>query len=591
MVMEDKFSEEVVTNLDRVLKFTQNKSCVEKTKKIIKQYADLDAAVNSDLSTLVAQSLGWVAELKKNPKSVYDAIECYEMNELLKTISKYREDVANEVLIYICYVVEESLSKQEVGNYLKWINNGHVSKLLGVASEFSSNGGLKIQNDIFSILGVNTDGLEKFDNYASKLDGRKMNLQEKIQFLSILKDLVNLKKYQELEKINYTKITDLSKLLEKGIGIKIGRKTSSIKYGILLTEDRKKDKNVDFLIGKHIEHGSIKKWLLKDDVTKLVIDEIEKIGLRSNIFVSSGKKIKEARTDGSFSTKWTEMLQNVVCKIVGSKTKKLPPKVSIQGSAPNTIFDKIKNDYFEAMKGDKEAGKSALSKIRNMIHMSYAAGKLPLPLRHVLDEIEMLEKSIEHDVPLSHKGAKITAKVWTRRVPEDLYDSERLRCCIYLPNGEQMQEIPLFVMDPKTTMVQYFVQGIDDPVAAATLYAGVSKERPVLFLDTWDGGGLAYIALGSDKTKEFVIDTLIKMGKMIGAGNVVIFSKAEYGRPEEFCNYLRRDGFATSKVHFQAVDVSDSVLQKYSAGRKHHYTDAFECNKMEGNIEAFSIEL
>jgi len=513
------------------------------------------------------------------------------MGDLISTVVKYREDVANEVLQYITYVVEESLNRQEVEKYLKWVNNGHVSKLLDVASEFSANGGLKIRNDIFSILGVETYALQKFDEYASKLNGRKINLEEKIQFLSILKNLVNLKKYNELESINYTRITELTRLLEKSLGIKISRKTSSIKYGILLTEDRKKDMNVDFLINQHIKHGSIGKWLLNDEVANSVIESIEKAGIDTGIFVSSGRKIKSAQIEGSFSTTWTEMLQILTYKIVGSRSKKLPPKVSFHGFSPNTIFDKIKNDYFEALKNDKEAGKKVLLKIRNLISVAYPNNKIPLPLCHILSEIEMLEKSIEHDVPLSHKGAKITAKMWTRRIPEDLYDSERLRCCMFLPNGENKEEASLFMMDPKTSMIQYFIQGIDEYVSVATLYAGTCRERPVIFVDTWDGSGLAYIALGNDKTKDFIIDTLIKIGKMVNAANIVIYARGEYGRPEEFCNYLRRQGFIASQLHFKAVDAEDAVLQKYSSGRKHHYTDAYDWNRMDGKIEVFSIEL
>jgi hypothetical protein len=154
-----------------------------------------------------------------------------------------------------------------------------------------------------------------------------------------------------------------------------------------------------------------------------------------------------------------------------------------------------------------------------------------------------------------------------------------------------MEEIPLFLMDPKSSMLQYFIQGIDGNTSAAELFAGTYNERPAIFMDTWDAGGLAYIALGTDKTKEFVLDTLIKFGKVSNAANLIIFAKPEYGRSEEFCNFMRRDGFLASEIDFKSIDVENSVLRKYSSGKKCHYTDAYKWNNMQGKIEAFSIEL
>jgi len=589
-LIKTNFSDEMEINLKRVSDFTKDQACVDKAIELLNIFTALDEKVNSDLSSVLATSLGWIAELNKSPEAFLKAAECYRMPQVIQTVSKYREDVANEVLTNITYVVEESLSKEEVQKYLKWTNNGHVSKLLDVAEEFSHNGGLKIRNDIFSILGVKTHAIDKFDELASKFGNRRTNLQEKIRYLSILKDIVNLKKYESLDNVRYDKITDITKMLEAEIGIRIKRNTSSIKCGLLLTEDCKRDGNVSFLINRYKENGSIRKWLETDAQAASVINEIDSIGLNSKIFVASGKTIKQERIEGNFSEKWPDALKYLVCKLTGNRSEKIAPKIGIQNLPPNTIFSKIKQDYFSAMNGDSDAAMRLLSTLNTLVSSAYN-GNLPASVKNLIAEIEMIHKSIEHNVPLTHKGAKITAKMWTRRVPNDLYHSERLRCCMYLPNGEMKDEIPLYMMDPKTTLMQYWVQGIDEPVAAATLYAGTSSSRPVIFLDTWDAGGLTYIALGSDKTKEFVIDTLVKAGKVMNASSVLVFSKAVYGRPEEFCNYMRRKGFSSRAVKFKAVDVNDKVLRKHSLTRKHHYTDAFDFERMAGNVDAFSIEL
>lgn len=88
-----------------------------------------------------------------------------------------------------------------------------------------------------------------------------------------------------------------------------------------------------------------------------------------------------------------------------------------------------------------------------------------------------LEKVIVHGGTATHKGAKI----WKRKFPDDMYDSDDLRCCIFLPNGEK-NEIPLFIMDPKTTLIQFYIQGIDNHVSVAFVYAGFLDNKPSILI-------------------------------------------------------------------------------------------------------------
>lgn len=252
------------------------------------------------------------------------------------------------------------------------------------------------------------------------------------------------------------------------------------------------------------------------------------------------------------------------------------------------IFEVIKKSYVLALQNDKDAGIKVIEKIKKIINKVYENRKIPRNIESFLIDIDNLEKIITYGGVLNYRGAKVIAKVWRRRIPEDFYDSELLRCCIYLPEGEYMFEIPLFMMDPKTTSLQYFIQGIDEPVASATFYAGISSGQTVLLVDTWDAGGLVYSALGHEKMKNFVLESMKKFGEIIGK-KVLVFSKAEYGRPEEFCNYLREKGFKIEKVNFEAIDIEDLVLKNYSDGKKHHYTDAFGTKPMKGSIEVFPL--
>lgn len=196
---------------------------------------------------------------------------------------------------------------------------------------------------------------------------------------------------------------------------------------------------------------------------------------------------------------------------------------------------------------------------------------------------------IEDGTIFTFRGARVTARVWRRIVPQDFYDSEILWCCWFLPQGEQ-QEISLLLMDPQTTMLQFFVQGIINPISVAFIYAGTVESEPAFLVDTWEGGSFAYISLGQEKMKEFVLDSMIKFCKKCGAKKLLIHAEPEFSRAKEFRNFLRDKGMSSQKVFFKSIDPEDTVLQKYSQTKKHHTTDAFGENPLKGKIEAFVID-
>ena len=215
---------------------------------------------------------------------------------------------------------------------------------------------------------------------------------------------------------------------------------------------------------------------------------------------------------------------------------------------------------------------------------------MPTAAVDILNDIEMLEKVLDYGGTVTFRGAKVMAKVWKRKIPDDLYDSENLWCCIFFPDNEY-REISLFAMDPKTTLIQFFIQGLKEPVSCAFAYAGTSDDKPAIFIDTVELGALAYAALGQDKMKEFCYESILKFGQKSGADRVIFFSHPEYGRSVEFCSYLRDLGLKEKKIYFEAIDSEDIVLKKFSTENKHHYTDAFKIKPLKGKVKGFVVDI
>jgi len=577
--------------INEIVNYTKDNKLKKVVLDTVEKYIELDSKFNTKNAIQVFESLKWVAEKKKDSDFVRNAAECFLMNGVIEAMLKYHGDVSDEVFSNISWKIEEHADKNIVQKYLNWINNGHISKLLNFAEELNGNGNLKIKTDIFSIINVDENGLEKFDFYADKIGDKKLFLEKKVELFSVLRDIVNKNKDEYAEILVNKGIKELSRRVENDLNrIKSLENTSSLKCAIKFVEDMKRDENVEFLLGKYNEFGNIRKWLFADEVTKNVIKRMEEIGFNTNLYVAGGEVISQKRTEGHFSENWSDALKSIVIKIVGSKRNKTLPKISIPKAAPGAIFKKIKNNYTAALNQDSNAAKKLLKELKEMIQKSYSGRKVPKSVNEILNDMDSLEKAIVYGGIATLKGAKVVAKVWKRKIPEDLYDSEKLYCCVFLPEGEK-GEIPLFMMDPKTTLLQYYIQGINDPISIVFLYAGLVNNKPALLVDTWEGGALVYAAIGQEKMKDFIYKSILKFAKKVDAKIVVFYAKPKYGRAKEFCSYLRDIGLKSKKIYFEAIDSEDSVLQSYSEGKKHHYTDAFDTKPIKGKVEAFAVEL
>ena len=217
-------------------------------------------------------------------------------------------------------------------------------------------------------------------------------------------------------------------------------------------------------------------------------------------------------------------------------------------------------------------------------------------MEEVHDLVSGLKGQIDFGV--RSRGGSITAKITKRNVPECFYENERLSCCIFKPDGASNREIPLLLMDPQTTMLEYWIEGSDEFMGTATLYAG--KDNQIL-MDTWEANSMVYSVLGHDRTKKFVLDSLVLAADKAltdeSKPKKLVVYDCSYGKPREFVNFVRSleksSGAITyeNECEFEAADIGDNALRR-SETAQHHYTDAFGYwNPMGGILGAFVVDI
>jgi hypothetical protein len=577
--------------INQIIFLTKDKKINDSLSEVYKKYSEIEHKNKLRLVKDMLESLKWIAEKTKSSDKVKEAVRLFLLDSVINTTTKYSGDIADQIFTSLQYCIEESLDKNTVEKYSRWMNNGHIGKLLDFAADLNGNGNIKLKRDILSILFLNWNKIDDFDEYATKISNKKLFLEQKIELFSILRDIVNTGKEQYAEILVRQGVEAVGKNLQNDLNrIKNFKDVSSIRVGIKFLNDMKNFNDADFLFLKSKEFGNVKNWLFNDSSTKSVIEQMKKVGFDTDFFVASGHMIAQKTGEGHYSDNWSDVVRSIVIRIVGSRKDKTLPKISIPNVAPGSFYKKLKDNYQKSLAGNKESAKKVLKEIKLSIIKNFARRRMPLAAVEILNDIEMLEKVLDYGGTVTFRGAKVVAKVWKRRIPDDLYDSENLWCCIFFPDNEY-GEIPLLLMDPKTTLIQFFTEGLNDPVSCAFTYAGLSEGKTTIFVDTVELGALAYAALGQDKTKEFCYESILKFGKKAGADRLIFFAKPGYGRSVEFCSYLRDIGLEEKKVSFEAIDSDDSVLKKFSSSKKHHYTDAFGSKSLKGKIKGFVVEI
>ncbi len=582
---------ELEKKLKSINDFTGSDGAKELVTLAYEKYSDIKETQNKDLITDLLDNLEWLAEDKRSVEAVKKGAELYLSDSVLNISTKYTGYIASEIFESIRQCIHESLDENAVSKYAIWIDKGPVGKLLNLASEMNGDQNAKMKSNIISLLYVDWRKTEQFDEYAIKIRRKRMVLEKKVEQLSILRDMINadMEKYKDtlisqgLDKVGQLLQSDLANL-------RIFNDVASIRTGVKFVNDSKKMADAPFLLDTCRNFGSLRNWMDSEDTVKKVIDSMKDAGFDADFYVASGKVISYKRGDAHYSNDWMGTFKSILFNVLGSRNEETLPRVSIPGISAGRIYMEIAKEYQNALKGDKDSAKAVIKRVAALINKNFEGRKIMKAALGTLDKINALENVLDYGGTVSFRGARITARVWKRAVPDDLYDSEILKCCIFLPSGEKKEEIPRFILDPKTTMVQFYINDIKEPIAAATFYAGTSDGRPVLLMDTWESGSLAYAALSYAKMQNFALETMLKFTRKVNAEKLLIFAEAAYGRPREFCDYLRGQQYKIQKVEFEAIDSEDSVLNEHSKTLKHHYTDAFENGKMKGKIDAFVFD-
>jgi hypothetical protein len=321
----------------------------------------------------------------------------------------------------------------------------------------------------------------------------------------------------------------------------------------------------------------------------------------------------------------------LVRNLIGTKGTK--PKITIPGLSPKKTYAMIKADYEKGAAGDQDAAKKvldyfvaeldkrkegaekaatdlqlaataegaktdpvirkAMGKMRRTVK-TYTSSKRQMEEVH--DLVSGIAGQIEYGV--RSRGGKITASITRRNVPECFYDNKRLSCCIFKPGGASRDEISLLLLDPQTTLIEYWIEGSDEFMGTATMYAGKKNE---ILMDTWEANSMVYSVLGHVRTKRFALDSMVlatdkALTDESKPKKLVIFD-CTYGKPLEFVNFVRTLEKKSDAVtyhenyEFEAADVEDHALQG-PKGEVHHYTDAFDTNsKMKGTLDAFVVDI
>ncbi|MFC1722755.1 hypothetical protein ACFL0V_01320 [Nanoarchaeota archaeon] len=439
---------------------------------------------------------------------------------------------------------------------------------------------------------VGTDPDLEFENTYEKLD--YMALGCKIIRMHAT-DYMNAFRAGGLEALTTTLNNEIRKKLDIAeIDSDLPRYTSLGFINAAIKVLDESDNNVKFLLKQAYLKGSVKEFLESDGNAQNTYKALKEHGYDTDFFVASGDVILERAGRGGEIGRWEDAYKSIVRTVLGSKDSQ--PKVNIPKLSRKKAYHQIKGDYHKGLAGDDESAKRVLAFLTEKIDAIKDTKQYNRSLEELHDNISGVLGQIDHGI--RSRGGKVTAKIGERMVPEVFYDHERLRCCIFKPRGASSGEIPLFVMDPQTTMVEYWMEGFDEFMGVATLYAG--QDRKIL-MDTWEANSMIYSVLGSNHMKKFALDSMVLAAdKAITGRNPkqLLVYDCGYGKPLEFVNYVRELSKTSDAIKydenakFTAADAWDLALTNSKTHRKHHYTDAFgHDSAIEGRLKAYVVDI
>jgi hypothetical protein len=226
--------------INQIIFLTKDKKINDSIINVYKKYSEIEQKNKTKIVKDMLESLKWIAEKTKSSETVKSAIRLFLLDSVINISKKYHGDIADQIFTSLQYCIEESLDKNAVEKYALWMNNGHVGKLLDFAADLNGNGNIKLKRDILSILFLNWNKIDDFDEYATKISNKKLFLEQKVELFSILRDIVNTDKEQYAEILVKDGVEAVGKNLQNDLSrIKNFKDVSSIRVGIKFLNDIK----------------------------------------------------------------------------------------------------------------------------------------------------------------------------------------------------------------------------------------------------------------------------------------------------------------------------------------------------------------
>jgi len=349
---------------------------------------------------------------------------------------------------------------------------------------------------------------------------------------------------------------------------------------------------VDAAFRQAAQYGTLRESFNHVPEAAKTIELLKMQGYDADFYVASGAEIAKSTHELGELIDWKTNFEALTRRVFGTRAKRMPD-LSIPGYQPGRLYMEMRADYNEAVKGNRHAAINLVSRLLEIVS-NIPDNLKSRPIVEFHDELSGLHSQIESNSIV--QGGSLTARIWARDVPDSLYHNEELACCIFLPDGAYRGESAKFVLDPQTTMIEYFANGQKPRRSVATLYAG---KNDCILMDTWEANQSVYSSLGNVKTKKFVLDTLALAALRAlphAERPLLAVHNCSYGRSREFATFLHssvgREGsiWHEPTFAFEAVSVDDIAIPKLLS-QGHHYTDAFGVNKpLVGTIDAYVVD-
>ena len=388
---------------------------------------------------------------------------------------------------------------------------------------------------------------------------------------------------------------------------------SILRAEISLLKDKEKiekDPNVNYIFELLKEFGSIEAFYRARKGKAL--DMLKDAGFNVEHLLSGKELLRRSRINGiddRGGAPFAERLKGLAKSLLGGV-----------GAQPSEIFsfNKTPSDrgkmfgalnegekYRAAMSGDMVAAREILGLFLGIVRDAGVKEK-DGERRRKLEEYDDLFSGLLGEARGGRKvNAGVIRTVRSRKlVPEIFFDNERLSCCIFKPGGAEHNEISRIVLDPRTPLIEVWVEGLDEFVAVATEYLGKNRDgQPVVLMDSFESNNILFSSLGRSFSLKAVLDSLVYDSLLLGAREVVIH-KIRYGKPLEFVNFVvdlmgkkEYEGVIRyePEYYFEAVDPEDDSLIDSKTGG-HHYTDAFKkesmkAEMMKGNVKSIVVNV